>query len=123
MAGTRTTPSTSSDTSSKKESEGEGGIEYVDMGDYTLEIDRRLPLEQRRRIPKAQRSVAVDEKTRKELEERVKVQNEVAKQEREEAEKPLEVPPAVEERDPNEPPPSVTVTAEGSSDTGTESKS
>jgi hypothetical protein len=111
MAGTRTTPETSSDTAKKKD-EG-GGIEYVDMGDYTLEIDRRLDVEQRRKIPKSQRDIVLSQEQHEELEERLKVENEVREQEREEAEKPLEVPPLEEKRKKGEEPPSVTVTASG----------
>jgi hypothetical protein len=102
-------------TRSRKESdreEAEGNIEYVDMGDWTLEIDRRLPQEVRRRIPKAQRGVALDTPEREELRNRLEVEQEAAKNEEPEefdVEKALPPERKVDEDEPE----SITVSAKG----------
>ena len=51
-----------------------GAITYVDMGDYTIEIDNRGPVQQRRRLPKSSRGLGVSAATRKELEERIEAE-------------------------------------------------
>ena len=113
--------STKTKTATVEGAEGEalGTIQYVDMGDWTLEIDNRLPQERRRRIPKSQRIVSLDPRHRELLEERIKIVNEVAKQERDEEVAELEVPPEKEERSRTDPLPSITVTADGEETEGT----
>jgi hypothetical protein len=56
MAGTRTKKDEEEKTEEKSEG---GGIEYIDKGSYTLEIDRRGPMERRTTLPKSARDVPV----------------------------------------------------------------
>lgn len=51
--------------------EAHEGIEYIDYGDYTLEIDSRGPVQQRRKLPKSTRGIGVAAATRRELEARI----------------------------------------------------
>jgi hypothetical protein len=50
---------------------GDDVIQYIDMGDYTLEIDNRGPVQQRRKLPKSTRGIGVAAATRRELEARI----------------------------------------------------
>lgn len=103
-------------TRSRKEAdndEAEGTVEYVDMGDYTLEIDRRLPQEVRRRIPKAQRGVALDTPEREELRNRLEVEQEAAKNEEPEAFDVEKALPPERKVDDDKEPESITVSAKG----------
>jgi hypothetical protein len=104
MPGARTAP---------KEESKQGTIEYVDKGDYTQEIDRRLPEPQYRMLPKSQRDTVTDPKVHEELKSRIEAENELRKQEAEQAAAPLVVPELREEYDPDTEDEVVVVSVEG----------